>query len=130
VRSGASWHLHFELICGRRDKSLRLTCDTDTVDVVGDYAFALNDVVELGPGAVENDGVKADAVEEAKAEGQFVDLIEHGATDFNDGKLGGLRRVRRGGEDAQMAFDLPLGPDRVQQPSNSVLVERNVLDCF
>jgi hypothetical protein len=40
---------------------MKLTGDTDTVDVVWDDALGLDDLVELGPGTVKNDRVKANA---------------------------------------------------------------------
>lgn len=68
----------------------QLTCYTNTVDVVRNDTFALNDAVQLGTGTMENNGVKTDAVEEGKTEGELVDLVENGTSDLDDGKLGRL----------------------------------------
>jgi len=48
-------------------------------------------------------------------------LVEDGTSNFDDGELGGLGGIGRRGEDAQMAFDFTLGPNRVQKPSNRLL---------
>lgn len=42
---------------------------------------------------MEHDGVKTDTVQEAQAKSQFIQLREYGASNLDDGKLGGLRRV-------------------------------------
>lgn len=69
------------------------TCYADTIDVVWDDTFCFDDVVELGTCAVENDGIEADTVEEAKTEGEFIELVEDGASDLDDCELCGLGRV-------------------------------------
>ena len=44
---------------------------------------------------MENNGVQSNTVEEAETESKFIKLIQHCATDFDNGKFGGLGRVRR-----------------------------------
>lgn len=46
--------------------------------------------------------------------GEVVQLVQHGSTDLDDGELGGLRWMRRGREDAEVALDLLLGTDGVK----------------
>ena len=66
------------------------TCDTDTVDVVGDDTCGLDDVIELWASTMEDDGVKADAVEEAEVESKLVYLVEAGAADLDDCEFCGV----------------------------------------
>lgn len=70
---------------------------------------------------MEDDRVKTDAVEEAQAVGELVDLVEDGAANLDDGELGGVRRVGRRGKDAEVPLDLSLRADGVEQPSDGVL---------
>lgn len=46
---------------------MQLTCDTDSVNIVRNDSFRLDDLVELGPGTMQDDGIEADAREEAQA---------------------------------------------------------------
>lgn len=71
----------------------RLTCNADAVNVLGNNAFPLNDPVELGSATMQDDGVESDTVQEADAEGQLIQLVENGTSDFYDGELGGLRHI-------------------------------------
>ena len=58
---------------------------------------------------MENDGVEANAVQEAQAQSKFVELSKDGASDFDDCELCGLRGVGRGGENAKVSFNFTLG---------------------
>jgi hypothetical protein len=75
-------------------------CDTDTINVLWDDPLPLDDSVELGSPTVQNDGVESDAVQEADTDGQFIQLVEDGTSNFDDGKLGRLGGIGRRGEDA------------------------------
>ena len=66
------------------------TSDANAVDVVWDDTRALDDAVELGAGAVEDDGIEADAVEEAEVDCELVDVVEDGAADLDDGEFCGV----------------------------------------
>ena len=66
------------------------TCDTDTVNVVGDDTCGLDDVIELGASTMEDNGVKADAVEEAEVESKLIYLVEDGTADLDDGEFCGV----------------------------------------
>ena len=99
----------------------KLTCDSDTIDVLRDNSLPLDDFVELGSSTVENDGVESNTVQEAEADGQFLQLVEDGTSNFDDGELCGFGGIGRRGEDAQVAFDLTLGSNRVQESSNRLL---------
>ena len=65
----------------------KLTCYTNAVNIVGDDALAFDDAVQLRASTMENNGVKTDTVEEGKAEGEFVDLVENGTSDLDDGEF-------------------------------------------
>ena len=65
----------------------KLTCYTNAVNIVGDDALAFDDAVQLGASTMENNGVETDTVEEGKAEGEFVDLVEDGTSDLDDGEF-------------------------------------------
>jgi hypothetical protein len=67
---------------------------TNTIDVFWDDAAAFNDLVELGPSSMEDDGIEADAIEETEAESEFIKLAKDGTADFYDRKLGRLGGVR------------------------------------
>jgi hypothetical protein len=97
------------------------TGDADTLNIVRDDALELHDLVELGPGAMEDDRVKADAIEEGEGKRELVDLVEDGAADLDDRELGRVVGVRGGGEDAEVALDLFLRADRVEQARDGVL---------
>ena len=99
----------------------RRTCDADAINVLGRNSLPLNDSVKLGSPAVQDDGVESNTIQETNADGQFIQLVEDGTSDFDDGEFGGLRRIGRRGEDAQMAFDLALGPNGVQKPGDCLL---------
>lgn len=100
---------------------VRLTGDTDAVDVVGDHALGLDDLVELRSSAVQHNGVEPDARQKAEAERKFVELLEHRTADLDDCKLGGVGGVGRGTEYPQVPLDLAFGADRVEQAGDSVL---------
>ena len=85
------------------------------------HTLALKDAVELRTRAMDDNGVKADPVEEAQAQGELVELVEHGAANLDHCELGRLRRVRRCAKDAQVPLDLALCTNRVQQPRDRVL---------
>lgn len=76
---------------------------------------------------MQDDRVKANTVEKAKARGEFVDLVEHGTTNLDDSKLCRVRGVGRRGKDAKVTLDLALGTDGVQQTSDSVLDRKTVI---
>ena len=67
---------------------------TNTIDVFWDDATAFDDLVELGPSSMENDGIKADTKEETEAKNEFIKLPKDGTADFYDCKLGRLGGVR------------------------------------
>lgn len=71
----------------------RLACDTDTVNVLGNNALSFNDPVELGSATVQDDWIESNTVQEADTEGQLIQLVENGTSNFDDGELGGLRSV-------------------------------------
>ena len=77
-----------EITRGRRH-----TGDANTIYVVRNDASALNDVVELRAGAVKNDRVETDAVEEAEVDGELLYVVEDGASDLDDCELCGVGRV-------------------------------------
>ena len=77
---------------------------------------------------MENDRVKADTVEEAEVDGELFDLVKNCAADFDDGKLGGVGGICRGGEDAKVAFDLALGTYGVEEASDGVLVSLSIYE--
>jgi hypothetical protein len=102
-----------------------ITGDADALNIVRDDALELHNLVELGPGAMKDDRVKADAIEEGEGKRELVDLVEDGAADFDDRELGGMVGVRGGGEDAEVALDLLLRADRVEQARDGVLSATN-----
>ena len=65
----------------------KLTCYTNAVNIVGNDALAFDDAVQLGASTMENNGVETDTVEEGKAECEFVDLVENGTSDLDDGEF-------------------------------------------
>ena len=71
----------------------QFTCDTDTVNILGDDALPFNDPVELRSAAVQDDGVESNTVQETDTEGQLVQLVENGTSNFYDGELGGLGNI-------------------------------------
>lgn len=101
---------------------MKLTSDTDSVNVIWNDSLGLDDLVELGPSSVQDDRIEADTGEEAQTKRQLVDLLEHSSADLDNRKFSRLGRMRRRAEDAQIALDLALGPNRIQQPGDSVLV--------
>ena len=105
---------------------MKLTGDTDSINVIWNDTLRLDDLVELGSGTVQYNGIQSDAGEKAQAKRELVDLLEHSSANLDDRKLGRLRRMGRGTEDAQIALDLPLGPNRVQKPCDRVLVGLSV----
>lgn len=67
---------------------------TNAIDVFWDDAAAFNDLVELGPSSMEDDGVEADAKEETEAKSEFIKLLKDSTADFYNrkpGRLGGVR---------------------------------------
>lgn len=93
----------------------------DSVLVVGNYAFALDDSIQLGPRTVKNNRVKANAVEETKTVGKFVNLVEYSATDLDDCKFCRVGGVGGGRKDTEITLDLPLGANGIEQTSDCVL---------
>jgi len=67
-----------------------LACDTDTVNVFGDDPLPLDYFVELGSSAMQDDGVESNTIQEADTEGQLIQLVEDGTSNFDDGELGRL----------------------------------------
>ena len=61
-------------------------------------------------------------------DGELFDLVKNCAADFDDGKLGGVGGICRGGEDAKVAFDLALGTYGVEEASDGVLVSLSVYE--
>ena len=67
---------------------------TNTIDIFWDDAATFNDLVELGPSSMEDDGIEADAKEEAETKSEFIELAKDATADFYDCKLGRLGGVR------------------------------------
>ena len=120
MRSAASSHLR-QLSNIDIPECVVHTCDSNPVNVIRHHPLCLDDTVELRTRAMQNDRVQANPVQEAKAEREFVDLVEHGTTNLDDSKLCRVCGVGRRGEDAKVTLDLALGTDGVQQTSDSVL---------
>ena len=97
------------------------TRDANTVNVFRNNPLPLDDFVELGPSTVQDDGVESNAIQETNTEGQLIKLVENGTSNFDDGKLCRLGGIGRRREDAQMAFDLTLGSNRVQKSGDGLL---------
>ena len=91
----------------------KLACDTDTINVLRHNPLPLDNHVELGSSPVQDDGVESNAVQEADTEGQLIQLVEDGTSNFDDGEFCRLGGIGGRGEDAQVAFDFTLGPNRV-----------------
>ena len=70
---------------------------------------------------MENDRVETDAVEEAKVDGELFNLVEDGASNFDDGEFCGVGGIGRRGEDAEVAFDFTLSTDRIEKAGDGVL---------
>lgn len=104
----------------KRMKTL-LTSYPDTITIVRHDACSLDYFVQLRPSTVKNDGIESNAVEEAKACREFIELSEYGTSNFDNGKLGGLRWMSRGREYAQVAFNFALGSDRIKKAGDRVL---------
>lgn len=72
---------------------------------------------------MKDNRVEADSVKETETVSKFVQLVEHCATNLDDGKFGGVGGVRRRRKDTQVAFDLSLGTNGIEQPGDCVLGE-------
>ena len=70
-----------------------LARDTDPVNVLGNNSLPLNDSVELRSSTMQNDRVKSNTVQEADADGQLIQLVENGTSDFDDGELCRFRGI-------------------------------------
>lgn len=70
---------------------------------------------------MEDNGVEAQAVEEAKAEGELLEVIEDCTTNFDDSKFCGLGWVRGGRKDAKVTLDFTFRTERVKQAGDSIL---------
>jgi len=90
------------------------TGDTNPINIVWDHTLLIHDIVELGSTTVEDDGVEPNAVQEAQAQRQLIELREDSTPNLDYSELGRLRRVRRGRENAEMPLDFAFGSDRIQ----------------
>ena len=70
---------------------------------------------------MEDDRVEADSVQEAETVRELLNLVEDCAANLDHSELGRVRRVGRGGKDAEVPLDLALRADGVEQPGNGVL---------
>ena len=68
------------------------------------------------------DGIQSDAVQKVEAECELVDLVQYSAAHFDNCELCRLGWVGAGAEDAQITLDLAFCANRVQKPSNRVLM--------
>jgi hypothetical protein len=105
------------------------TGDTNALNIIRNHALALHDIVQLRARTMQYDRVQSHTVQERQRERKLIDLVEHRASDFDDGELGGVVRVGGGAEDAQVALDLLFGPDGVEQPGDGVLNKMCLLVC-
>lgn len=64
-----------------------LTSNTNTVDVIRNDALLVHDIIQLGTGAMYDDRVQSNTVEEAKTESKFIEIVENSTADFDDSKL-------------------------------------------
>jgi hypothetical protein len=62
---------------------------------------------------MEHYRVEANTIQEAQAEGQFIYLIQYSSSDLDNGELGRLRRMRGGGEYAEVSLHLSLGSNGI-----------------
>lgn len=72
---------------------------------------------------MKDNGVETEAIEEAKAESKFLDVIKDCASNFDDSKFCRLGWVRGGRENAKMTLDFTFRTKRVEQARNRVLRE-------
>lgn len=72
---------------GREDP---LTCHSDTLDIIRNNPFRLDDTVELRAGAMQHDGIETDSVQETQAESEFVDLVQYSTSNLDDGEFSRL----------------------------------------
>ena len=70
---------------------------------------------------MEDNGVEADPIEEAQAEGQLVELVENGTSDLDDGEFCRVRGICRGGEDTEVALYFTFCADRIKQTGDGIL---------
>ena len=70
---------------------------------------------------MQDNRIETDTVEEAQGVGKLVNLVEDGTANLDNSKFSGVGRIRGGREDAEVAFDLTLRADRVQEAGDSVL---------
>lgn len=89
--------------------------NTDTLLELGLNTGILEEPVELGTSAMDNDRIEADSVEELEGGAKLVEVVgQDGAADLDDGEtLGGDR-----GEEGEVLLDLALGTDRGQGLDN------------
>lgn len=91
----------------------RPTCDPYPIDVIRHDALSLDDIVQLRPRTVQHYRVQPHSVQKAQIQGQLIEVVQYGASYLDNGEFCGLGRVRGGRKDAQMAFDLAFGAERV-----------------
>lgn len=97
------------------------TSDPDTLYIIRDYALQVHNLVQLRSSAMEHDRVEADAIKEAEAERELLDLVKDSTTNFDDCKFGRVVRMGGGRENAKIALDLFLSADGIQQTGDGVL---------
>jgi hypothetical protein len=70
-----------------------ITCYSDSINVVRCDTFALDNLIKLWPRPMDDHRIKSNAVQEAETQSQLVKLVQDSASDFDNSKLGGLRRM-------------------------------------
>ena len=98
------------------------TSDTNAINVVRYDSCLLDYLIQLRTRTMNHNWVQPNAVQEAQAEGELVEFAKDSTADFDDSELGGMRRVRRRGEDTQVTLHLAFRTDRVQKAGNRFLV--------
>jgi len=71
---------------------------------------------------MEDDGVKSNTIEEAKAEREFIELVQYSTANFDDGKFGGMGRMGRRGKDTKVSFNFLFRANRVEKSGDGVSV--------
>jgi len=95
-----------------RDRQRLAVRDADPLLELRLDARILEELVELRPGAVDDDGEEADVGEEGEGRGELVEVLgDDGAADLDDGELLG----RDGGEVREVLLDLALRADVAEE---------------
>ena len=70
---------------------------------------------------MDDDRIQADAIKETETKSEFIELPQHGTTDFDNSELCWMRGIRGRGKDAKIALDLALSSDGVQKAGDRFL---------